>query len=278
MDYEELGKNSYAYLKEKAEEIGIPIKKKKSDILNDLTVLFKEHEARKIAKRKSNNSSSESDLTKKSTLKKSTNSTTNSTTSQKSVGKPTLIVAGRYIREEEFRPKTKDTWMYYAKDTKNGNKCIMKCFRCDKASSAINREIEMHTAAQRKRIAPNILYYDQSTNKILYEQADKTLEKYLNEGNILNRDQQNRMLVIMRTLDELGILYADPHPRNFIIKNNTINTIEYTNSKKIDTKIIKTLETSTPNRDLLLYKFVQYLKVMKVDSKSYCILEKLFSN
>lgn len=273
MDYDELGKCNFVYLKEKAIEIGIPLRKKKIEILHDLTVVFKEHEARKFAKKSA----------AKSTLPKVKDTTMAVATEHKkprksASKKPTLIIADRFIREKEIRSKTKDTTIYEAKDTKNNSNCTVKCFRCDKALSSINRELELHKLASDRKIAPQIIYYDEKSKKIFYEHMDMTLEKYLEKGKTLSREQQNRILMIMRTLDDIHILYADPHPRNFLMKNNNIYTIEFTNSKKIDPKLTKKLETESPNRDLLLYKFVKYMKESNIDPKSYVILNRLFSN
>ena len=293
MDYEELAKCNFVYLKEKATEIGIPVRKKKTDVLYDLTVVFKEHEAKKQAKKAAISSAKPP---KPLAIKKSSGGggggtgggiggggTGGSSETKKSLkisspsSKPTLIIGGRFIRGKELRPKTKDSWIYEATDTKTNNKCIVKCFRCDKAASSIERELEMHKAAQAKRIAPAVIHYDNDAKKIFYDHADMTLNDYLSQGKLLTRDQQNRMLQIMRALDDIGVLYADPHPTNFLMKGNTIYTIEFTNSKKIDTKIAKKLDTNSPNRDLLLYKFVKYLKEMNIDQRSYTVLSKLFN-
>ncbi len=104
----------------------------------------------------------------------------------------------------------------------------MKTFRKTKSGNTIEREAYFQFLAAQNGIAPKIIEYNPVEKYIVMERLDKTLVELLKEQkNVLTKSQQEKIIELYDSLDEIGIMVDDSNPRNIMIKNDRFYMIDY---------------------------------------------------
>ena len=79
-------------------------------------------------------------------------------------------------------------------------------------------------------------------------------------------------------LDQCKVFHADSNLINYMLKDDKIYIIDFGMSKLIDDKLIKKLNTNTPNLEFMNLGFILKLKEFKFNSSSFKVLLSFVSN
>lgn len=161
----------------------------------------------------------------------------------------------------------------YLVNHKHFGNCALKKFRNNIHSNSIHQEAYFLQEASKQHISPKILDLNLEKKYIVMEIMDELLYDRLckTEGIFTNKDQE-RLIDIYTNLDKVGIFHADSNILNYMYKDDTLYIIDFGMSKKIDKDLIKELNTTKPNMELMLLGFILKLKELNCPKTSYEIL------
>ena len=153
----------------------------------------------------------------------------------------------------------------------------MKSFKSSKSSRKIEREFNLQKKAYKYKICPKPYSLDTVSKYIIMEKLDYHLLNLLKKG--LTRSQQERIYYIYDCLDKAGIFHDDANISNYMVKEDEIYIIDFGYAKDIDDRLVKKLNTKTPNKDLMTIGFILMLKEHNYDKSNYkYLLRKLPDN
>lgn len=167
----------------------------------------------------------------------------------------------------------------YKSNTDNTDLYAMKCFKKNKSSKKLKLEVELQKKCALIDISPSVIDYDTISKYIVMEKMDINLLDVLkNQNGELTISQQKNIINIFQKLDNIGIFHSDPNPLNFMLNKNSkkIYIIDFGFSKKIDTKLIKKYNTSTPNMKYMVIGFILKIKEFLPNIR-YKLLEQYLS-
>jgi tRNA A-37 threonylcarbamoyl transferase component Bud32 len=155
----------------------------------------------------------------------------------------------------------------------------MKRFNKKKSSINIQKEATLQIKASTSGISPKIIDVDIVNNFIVMEKMDKHLIDLIKENNgCLSDNYQKQIINIFMKLDQCKVFHADSNLINYMLKDDKIYIIDFGMSKLIDDKLIKKLNTNTPNLEFMNLGFILKLKEFKFNSSSFKVLLSFVSN
>ena len=165
--------------------------------------------------------------------------------------------------------KGKEGITYLVENTA-GEKYAMKTFNSRKSILNIEKEGKLQKIAADAGISPKVVKIDTKSKCIVMEKMDNHLYDVMKTQNgNLTQQQQISIVNIFKKLDEIGVFHADSNLMNYMYKNNKLYIIDFGMSKKIDDKLVKKLNTKTPNMKYMLLGFILKLKELKCPESSY---------
>lgn len=183
----------------------------------------------------------------------------------------------KYIRLEQLGNKGKEGTTYLVKD-KKGKEYAMKTFRKSKSSNTLLKEYEFQKKASERGISPKVYDYDTISKYILMEKMDEHLTNLIvKQKGVLKKHQQERIIQIFSTLDEIGVFHNDSNLANYMVKDGVIYIIDFGFAKEI-TPVLKKKAGSYPNMRVMLLAFVIKLKENHVPLSSCRYLLKKISS
>lgn len=174
----------------------------------------------------------------------------------------------KYTKVNRLGDKGKDGTTYLVVD-KKGKEYAMKTFKKTKSSKNIEKEYKLLKKAYRAGVAPKPILCDTENKCIVMEKMDSHL--YENIKRLTSR-QQKRIVEIFKALDKVKVFHNDANLYNYMIKDGEIYLIDYGMSKSINSKLLKKLETDTPNYRLMLLGFIIKMRILGAPKKSYSYL------
>ena len=160
----------------------------------------------------------------------------------------------RYKKISQIGSDSKEgcTWIvrrrgkdYAMKEYKNANKS------CDK----IEDDVFYQTECAKHGLTPKIIEYSLDPKYIVMEKLDETLFEYMvrNKGKIPVK-HQNRIVKILKDLDELEIFHGDPNLTNFMRskEEDKFYIIDFGMSKDMQSKNNKRKYGETPNKKFMI--------------------------
>jgi tRNA A-37 threonylcarbamoyl transferase component Bud32 len=175
----------------------------------------------------------------------------------------------KYEKLKKLGESGKDGTTYLVKNNKN-EYYAMKTFKKNKSSESIETEAYLQSLANKQDVAPRVKEVDTVLNFIVMEKLDYHLIDIMKkqDGN-LSKSQQLNIIDIYKKLDIAKVFHGDANILNYMCTGNKIYIIDFGMSKKITSKLIKELGTSTPNISIMLLGFVLKLKELKCPETSY---------
>jgi serine/threonine protein kinase len=174
----------------------------------------------------------------------------------------------KYTKHEQIGVGKEGT-TYRVTDRKD-KEYAMKTFRKTKASSTLEKEYALQKKASKKNIAPKIYDYDTIGKWILMEKMDKHL---FYSDTVLTRKQQNTLIDLFNTLDEIEIFHGDSNLANYMIHKGAIKLIDFGFSKEFNTKLIKQFG-ERPNYTANTISMIIELKKLECPVEGYKYLLK----
>jgi hypothetical protein len=200
----------------------------------------------------------------------------NSGKTKKECIKDIIIALEKYEKYKDKYKKVKELGFgkqgkTYLVTDKKGHEYAMKTFKKTKSTKKIHNEITLQMKLKNKKICPEIIDYDLDEKYIVMEKMDgELLDIIKKEG--LNISRQKRILEIFKILDQNKVFHDDANLANYMIKKGEIYIIDFGYAKIIDDKLIKKLETNTPNYKLMTIGFILKLKETGICKTSYQFL------
>lgn len=180
----------------------------------------------------------------------------------------------RYIRIKQLGNKGKEGTVYLVEDTYTGNRYAMKCFRKNKSSKNLLREVALQDRASTMGVCPKIIDYDTISKYIVMEYLDHNLYDMLKKRNgLLSQNYQKQMISIFTKLDKIGIFHNDASPLNFMIHNKKLYIIDFGYAKEINIDLIRKHDTKRPNLKFMPLGFILKMHSI-VPTVTYDILQK----
>lgn len=140
------------------------------------------------------------------------------------------------------------------------------------------REVEFQQRCSTRHISPQIFHVDEDAQTVLMEPMSGHLLNKILEQKSVTKQQQQDILFILRTLDELGIFHGDANMLNYMVKNNCVFIIDFGMAEPITKKLISELGTATPNTDLGLLAILMKLKAYRIPPSKYRLLYNALTN
>jgi tRNA A-37 threonylcarbamoyl transferase component Bud32 len=184
----------------------------------------------------------------------------------------------KYQKIEQLGEKGKEGITYLVKD-KKGNEYAMKTFKKNKSSDKIRYEAKLQQMAYKEGVSPEIIEIDTFSKYIIMEKMDNHLLDIMKKQNgNLTQIQQKQIIKIFKGLDNAKVFHGDSNLLNYMYKNKKIYIIDFGMSKEIDEKLIKKLNTETPNIDIMTLGFILKLKEFNCPKTSYSYLIKFLKD
>jgi tRNA A-37 threonylcarbamoyl transferase component Bud32 len=175
----------------------------------------------------------------------------------------------KYTKIRQLGNKGKEGITYLVED-KYKKQYAMKTFRKTKSSNTLKKEYKLQKKASKVGISPCVYEYDTVSKYIVMDKMDgHLLDAMKKQRGSLHKYQQKRILEIFRKLDSIGIFHGDANLANYMLKGKQIYLIDYGFAKIIDDRLVRSLNTETPNSDLMLLGFVLKLKEFNCPPESY---------
>lgn len=181
--------------------------------------------------------------------KKIVESSSESSSSEKMITKKKVPIKesciGKYTIIEELG-RGKDGKTYLVK--KGPKEYAMKVYRKNKPVNTIKTEVNMQKEAHERDISPKIIETNLEDKYIVMERLDDNLLTILTkQKGKLRVNQEKQIIQIFKTLDNMGIFHGDSSVLNILEKDKKLYIIDFGYAKYIDEKLVKKVETSTPN-------------------------------
>jgi predicted Ser/Thr protein kinase len=181
----------------------------------------------------------------------------------------------KYTRYEQLGNKGKEGTTYLVKN-KRGQELAMKTFRKTKSSNTLKKEYKLLRLAGKAGVAPRALDYNTKEKYIVMEKMSHHLYDMKKSKTFsLSKKQQERILHIFKTLDEIKVFHNDANILNYMVKNGEVYMIDFGFSKEIDDKLCAKLKTDKPNLYLMTIGLILKLKELSLPSSSWNVLEKV---
>lgn len=176
----------------------------------------------------------------------------------------------KYTRIRQLGNVGKEGTTYLVKD-KRGKEYAMKTFRKTKSSNTLKKEYKLQRKAGKAGISPKVYDYDTVSKYIIMDVMDggHLIDVMKKQRGTLYKYQQERIIDIFNTLDEIGIFHGDANMTNYMLKGKQIYIIDYGFAKPIDARLVRSLKTDNPNKTLMLLGFILKLKEMKCPPSAY---------
>lgn len=143
-----------------------------------------------------------------------------------------------------------------------------------KSLKKFRQEVDFQQRCAARHISPQIFHVDEEAQTVLMEPMSSHLVEEVAKTKKLTVKQQQDILFILETLDNLGIFHGDANMLNYMIKNNCVFLIDFGMAEPIDTTLVATLGTETPNKDLGLLAILLKLKAYRVPPHHYRLLSE----
>lgn len=183
----------------------------------------------------------------------------------------------RYTQIEQLGEKGKEGTVYLVRDKRKKCDCAMKCFRKNKSSTALKKELQFQREASKHGICPDVYDYDTVSKYIVMEKMDTTLFSLLKRRKgVMATTYQKQMVNIFRKLDEIGIFHGDASPLNFMISGRKLYIIDFGFAKCIDTTLIKKFKTKSPNMKFMIVGFILKMREIVPEAR-YEYLEEFLN-
>lgn len=179
----------------------------------------------------------------------------------------------KYFKISKLGEKGKEGTTFLVID-KKGKEYAMKTFKKSKSSKNIEKEFKLQKKAYKEGVAPKPIEFSKDEKWIVMEKMDSHLFETVSK---LSKKQQERILEIFRNLDKAKVLHNDANLQNYMIKKEQIYLIDYGMAKPINSKLVKTLNTETPNFKLMLIGFIVKLRMINAHESNYKYLIKKVS-
>lgn len=163
----------------------------------------------------------------------------------------------RYTQIEQLGERGKEGVVYLVHDKRKKCDCAMKCFRKNKSSTTLKKELQLQSQASKHGICPDVYDYDTVSKYIVMEKMDTNLFSLLKRRKgAMAITYQKQMVGIFQKLDEIGIFHGDASPLNFMIQARKLYIIDFGFAKCIDTALIKKFKTKSPNMKFMIVGFI----------------------
>ena len=177
----------------------------------------------------------------------------------------------RFTRIKQLGEKGKEGVTYLVVD-KKGNEYAMKTFKKTKSSVTLRREASLQEKASRLGVAPIVIDCNTVNKTIVMEKMDVHLFDKIKTKRKLTLKQQKDIIVLYRKLDDAGVFHGDVNLLNYMYKGDKLYLIDYGFSKEINSKLVKTLGTNSPNSEIMLLGICLKLKQLGFVPESYSYL------
>lgn len=185
----------------------------------------------------------------------------------------------RYTRIKRIGTKGKEGITYEVKDCVTGNIYAMKTFKKTKSPVTLKTEYKLQKRAARLGVSPKPHDYDEVSKYIVMDKLDSHLLHYLNDHKgQLYKYQQKRIIEIFKRLDEAKVFHGDANLTNYMMKDKEIYIIDFGFAKEINDRLLKKLNTQTPNLEYMTLGFVLKLKDFNCPVTSYKYFLKFISD
>lgn len=181
---------------------------------------------------------------------------------------------------EQIGNKGKEGITYLVKNKDNNQFMAMKTFKKTKSTKRIEEEASLQRKASEIGIAPVVFEVNLEQRYIVMELMSEHLMDVMKEqdGNLTEK-QQNDILDIFKQLDSVKVFHGDVNLMNYMYKyDGSLSIIDFGFSKPIDKTLIKKLNTTTPNFDLMTLGLVLKLKEMNCPSSASYYLRMQLSD
>jgi tRNA A-37 threonylcarbamoyl transferase component Bud32 len=182
----------------------------------------------------------------------------------------------KYNKIQQLGNEGKDAITYLVKTPKN-QIYAMKTYKIKK-NVDIEKEAYLQSLAIKQGISPKIKEVDTVLNFIIMEKMDGHLHEIMKkqDGN-LTKSQQINIIDIFKKLDSAKVFHGDANILNYMYLGNKIYIIDFGMSQIIDSSLIKSLGTNTPNMSVMLLGFILKLKELNCPKTSYKYLAPYLS-
>lgn len=184
----------------------------------------------------------------------------------------------KYERKGQLGNKGKEGITYLV-ETRKGKEYAMKTFRKQKSSATLRKEAELQKRAATQDAAPNVIDIDTVSKYIVMEKMDKHLVDIMKtqNGNI-KESQQKQIIKLYKKMDTAGVFHGDSNLMNYMLRKGQIYMIDFGMAKEINSSLIKTLKTSTPNMDIMTLGIILKLKELGCPESSYSVFKKYLTS
>lgn len=168
-----------------------------------------------------------------------------------------------YVRGDQLGDPGKDAVTYEV-----NRKYALKQYKPRKSSVNIIKEAELQERLAEFKVCPKVIDVDVERKYILMDKLDKHLFDVHSEKS-MSLDHQKQLVKLYDRMDSVGIFHGDANPLNYMTKGKKLYVIDFGMSKEITPKLIKTLNTATPNRHIMTVGMILKMKSMDFPPKSY---------
>jgi len=238
MDYTKLNTLTYIQLKDLANIMELPLKRSKNELIKDIIPCFKIWEQYKHTK----------------------------------------IDHWKYVKQ--LGEKGKEGTTYLVKTHKfpaGGEYYAMKTFNKKKSGSRLYIEASLQQKAADAGVAPQVIDVDPISKHIVMQCMEKHLWDMLVKTKQLSINQQRQIIGLYKKLDKIGIFHGDANLMNYMYQGGKLYMIDFGMSKEINDSLIKKLNTSTPNINIMTLGLILKLRNMNFNEESWVYLEKYLS-